>query len=237
MKTDQEEQSVLCWFCTKRPAVVAHTHRRDVKKQVHQVCAICSDRLELEGDFDEEVGEGFSLIYDERYDDYLALLDAFEAANRHRDRDGWLARSIARARQHTLWEAERYEECIAAYDVVEQLGFEQVWYRWGAAHCRSLALEGLGRHDEALATYEEAFRHQEPKHLTTAFESMMGLVIFSANAGKPVDESWRPLIQAIAAAWKVEFPVRPTLAESITDLFELIRSRFTYGTPEPDETS
>lgn len=237
MKTDHEEQPVLCWFCKKRPPVVAYTHRRDLKKEAHQVCALCSDHLQLQDDFDEEVSAHFSLIYDEHYDEYLALIDAFEAANRHRDHDGWLARRIASSRQHVLWEAERYEESLAASDVVEQLGFEQVWNRWIAAHGRSLALEGLGRHEEALAMYEAAFRHQEPKFLVAAFESMTPLVKFSANAGKPVNESWRPLIQAIAAEWNVEFPVRPTLAESITELFEVIRSRFTSGQPEPDENA
>ena len=73
----------------------------------------------------------------ERYDKILAWIDAFDEANRHRDHDGWMARSVASSRALFLWEAERYEESLIACDIVEQLGFEDAWCRFAARSARA----------------------------------------------------------------------------------------------------
>jgi tetratricopeptide (TPR) repeat protein len=225
MTTEHEENGALCRSCKKQVATATYKYAHGTEKRTQQVCNVCLEHLELQDEFGAELNKRFAWLDDERYDDFFAWLDEFEVANRHRDHNLWLFRNVALTRQHILWEVGRYEESLAAYDVVEQRGFEQVWQRWDAAHCKALVLEALGRHEEALATYEAAFRHQEPPNLVAANHSMGKLVKFSANAGKPVDESWRPLIQAIAAEYGVEFPVRPTLAESITALFELTENK------------
>jgi tetratricopeptide (TPR) repeat protein len=225
MKTEPEEATVLCWHCKKRPAKVTYTHTEGPEKGTQQVCNLCLDRLELQDEFAVEQRKRAEWLHDERSDEFFARLDEFEATNRHRDHEGWLARTIAMTRQHELWWAERYEESMNAYEVVKKLGFEQPWHGWEAAHCQALVLEALGRHEEALAAFEEAFRHQQPPNLVAANHSMCKLVKFSANAGKPVDESWRDLVKAIAADYEVELPIRPTLAESITALFELTENK------------
>lgn len=225
MTTKQEENAALCRCCKKRDATETYVYMHGPEKMADQVCNLCLDRLELQDEFAVEQRKRFEWLRDERSDEFFAWLDEFEATNRHRDHEGWLARTIAMTRQHELWWADRYEESMTAYEVVKELGFEQPWQRWDAAHCQALVLEALGRHEEALAAFEEAFRHQQPLNLVAANHSMGKLVKFSANAGKPVDESWRPLIQAIAADYEVELPIRPTLAESITALFALTENK------------
>jgi len=225
MKTKPEEKAANCSFCKKRQATETYVYTHNPEKMADQVCHLCLDRLELQDEFAVEQRKRVEWLHDERCDEFFAWLDEFEATNRNRVQWGWLRRTIEMTRQHELWWAERYEESMIAYEVVKELGFEQPWYRWEAAHCQALVLEALGRHEEALTAFEEAFRHQQPPNLVAANHSMRNLVKFSANAGKPVDESWRDLAKAIAADYEVEFPVRPTLAESITALFELTENK------------
>lgn len=231
MSTEDEEKVGICWVCRERPATATYTIR--ISNKADRVCPVCIAQRDLEDEFGAELSKRFAWLHDERYDDFLAWLDEFEVTNRHRDNNRWLARTIAAERHQVLFlDAQRYEESLAAYETVKKLGFEQPWQRWGPAHTQAQVLEVLGRHEEALATFEEAFRHQEPPNLVATAESMKLLVKFSENAGKPVDESWRPLIQAVAAEFRVEFPVRPTLAESITALFEVTNRMLTpeqYG--------
>jgi tetratricopeptide (TPR) repeat protein len=233
MKADHDEKSATCRSCEKqRPATVAYEYMQGTEKRTEWVCTVCCDRLEIQREFGAELSKRFVLLHEDRYDEFFAWLDAFEASHRHRDHEGWLARTIASERQHELWWAERYEESMAAYEVVKQLGFEKGWQSWGSAECQALVLEALGRHDEALAAFEEAFRNQEPPNYVATSESMNQLVKFSANAGKPVDESWRDLIKAVAAHFRLEFPDRPTLAESIMALYEVTHK---ICNPQPTE--
>jgi tetratricopeptide (TPR) repeat protein len=189
------------------------------------VCEPCVDLLQLQEAFGWGVYDTGNLAVEGRYDEILAWLDAFEKANRHRDHDGWLARSIASHRELTLWEAERYEEALVACDVVEQLGFEDAWYQYAAGSAKACVLEGLERHEEALAVFEEALRHHDLSHIETTRHLMHRLTEYSNRAGKPVDESWREVVQNVADEFEVEMPMRDSLAETILALYELTENK------------
>lgn len=219
MQQHHDEQDETCPRCKQRPATATYNSRNG-KWSVH-VCGMCFDRHEIQDAMEWGLVERLNPDGEDNYDAILAWLDTFEEANRHRDHDGWMARSVAASRQHFLWEAERYEESLAACEKVEQLGFEDDWYRYAAGGAKARVLDDMGRHAEALATYEEALRYQALQYEDAARNSMHWLAVYSQNAGKPVDESWREVVQNVAREYEVEFPVRPTLAESILALFEM----------------
>ncbi|MDI3281762.1 hypothetical protein [Polyangium sp. 15x6] len=158
---------------------------------------------------------------DERYDEALACLDAFEQMNRSRDHDGWLARSAASEREFILHEAGRYEEALQAADVAAQLGCENVTYRWSNGSAKALSLQALGRHREALAAFEAAFSHQDPRYASAIPYYLPRLVELSENVGQPVDEKWRRVAEAGAEDFAVEMPVRDSLGESMRALAEM----------------
>ncbi|MDC3983799.1 hypothetical protein [Polyangium jinanense] len=160
---------------------------------------------------------------DERYDEALACLDAFEQENRHRDHDGWLARSVASEREFILYEAGRYEEALQACEAVARLGFENVTDRWSNGSAKALNLQALGRHREALETFEEAFSHQDPRYASAIPYYLPTLVELSENVGQPVDEKWRRVAEAGAEDFAVEMPVRDSLGESMRALAEMTR--------------
>lgn len=218
MERDNEHPSI-CPRCKQRPVTATYNSRNG--KWSVRVCGICFDRHEIQDAMEWGIVDTFSLVAEERFDEILAWLDTFEETNRHRDHDGWLARSVAACRQQTLWQAERYEEALQACEKVEQLGFEDDWYRFAAYGAKARVLDDMGRHVEALATCEEALRYLSPKYTEGVLHSMRALAEFSANAGKPVDERWREVVQNVADEYEVEFPIRPTLAESILALFDL----------------
>lgn len=224
MNCDLDDAETTCQSCKKNPATTTYTNRKGTWSE--RVCAACFDLLQLQEDFDWGIYDTQELDEQERYDEILAWIDEFEAANRHRDATGWLARSAAAHRAFVYWQAKRYAESLEAAEIRIQLGgFGDAWDRWAAGGAKAAALEGLGRHDEALAAFEEAFRHQDPRYTESASHLMRSLVKFSKNAGKPVDESWRPVIQNIADHYEVEFPARPMLAESILALFKLTKKK------------
>ncbi len=218
MSTENSLTASMCRSCKKRPATTTYTDRGGTWSE--KLCDLCFERYEIEGAFAWGLVDNRALHQEERYDELLAWLDEFEATHHHRIDDS-LARRIAAERAHTYWYAERYEEMLAACEKRHVLGYEYVWDRWHVATLKAEALEGLGRHAEALAVFEEAFRQQDPGLLHAACYNLRSLVKYSTNAGQPVDESWRELAQRIADHYKVEFPVRPTLAESIVALFEM----------------
>lgn len=187
-----------------------------------RVCALCLDRLELQ-DASERVKlpQVHALRKAERYDEALAVVDEFYAANRHRDHDGWLARRVAHDREFLYWDAGRYVEALQACDIIEKLGFRDITDRWSLAASRARNYEGLEKHAEALAVFEQAFREQDPQYMANARYWMRLLPEFSENAGKPVDESWREVVQNVADEFEVEVPIRPTLGETILALFDL----------------
>ena len=223
MNSGADTTNRICRSCQTRPATTTYTDRNG--KQTEQVCGRCLDRLEILEAFDWGVLDSRAWADKDQYDKILDWLDAFEKEHRHRDHDARLARSIAAHRALTYWEAERYEESLAACEKVEAFGFEDVWYRWTAASAKASALEGLERHAEALAAIEEAFRHQDPRFMRSACFFLPTLVKYSTNAGKPVAESWRKLGHDIADHYHVEFPDRPALAESLLALFEMTEKK------------
>jgi tetratricopeptide (TPR) repeat protein len=223
MESDRKDAVATCPWCKKRPATSMYNSRNG--KISAMFCQICLDRNEIQDALEWGIVDRFPLAEAERWDEILAWLDELEAANHHRDHDGWLARSVASERELTLWRAGRYEEALQACDVVEQLGFEDNWHRYAARVARANVLEGLGRHEEALAVYEEALRNHAEKAIESARHALLNLVDFATNAGKPVDESWRELAKTVAVDYEVEVPIRPTLAESITALFELTENK------------
>ncbi|HRI72543.1 MAG TPA: hypothetical protein PK156_50250 [Polyangium sp.] len=223
MNSNVQDLPTSCWYCNKRPATTTYTNRKGTRNEL--VCASCLDLLHLQEDFGWGIYDNRELDEEERYDELLAWVDQFEEANRHRDHTGWLARNAAAHRALIYWQAERYEESLAACDQVEQFGFDNVWQRWLAGSARAQALEGLDRHAEALAAFEAAFRYQDPGELGSARYFIKPLAEFSANAGKPVDERWREVVQNVADEYEVEFPERPTLGESILALFQLTEGK------------
>ncbi len=219
MESDHNEASEPCQHCKQRPVTTTYANRSG--KWTEEVCASCLDFLQMREAFEWGVLDTRPLAEEERYDELLAWIDTFNKTNRHRDQNAWLAKAVAEYRQLTLWEAGRYEEALQACDAIEKLGFDNVTDRWSLAGARARVYEDMGRHAEALAIFEEAFREQDPRYLSGASYYMRPLAEFSTNAGQPVDESWRELAQRIADHYKVEFPVRPTLAESMQALFEI----------------
>lgn len=223
MKSEQNKDVPACPRCKKRPANTLYTSRSGDDNVM--LCQECVNRLELQDVMEWGIVDCDPLVEAERWDEILAWLDELETSNRHRDHDGWLVRSVASHRQLTLWQAERYEEALLACDIVEQLGFEDDWHRYAARVARANVLEGLGRHEEALAIYEEALRNHDEKAIESVRHALLNLADFATNAGKPVDESWRELAKTVATDYQVEFPVRPTLTESIMALFELTENQ------------
>ncbi|MDI1446317.1 hypothetical protein [Polyangium sp. 6x1] len=84
-------------------------------------------------------------------------------------------------------------------------------------------MQALGRHQEALAAFEEAFSHQDPKYAACIPYHLPTLVELSENLGQPVDEKWRRVAEAGAEDFAVELPVRDSLGESMRALAEMTR--------------
>jgi len=116
----------LCAFCQKVPATETYTH-----KSVNLLaCAPCLERRNVRDALDDQLPQVFDLERRCQYDEALACLDIILEANRHRDHDGWLARTIAHHRAAILFEAGRYAEAEEAYRAWAQLGFVEGWERW-----------------------------------------------------------------------------------------------------------
>ncbi|MDI1442909.1 hypothetical protein [Polyangium sp. 6x1] len=221
-----DEKHPVCWSCEKQPATERYVH----PKLGEWVCATCLDRLEVHDAYQHQFLDMLELERQERYDEVLACIDEFLAANRHRDHDQWLARSVARDRTMVLFEAERYAEAEKAWEAWAQLGFPNVTDRWFNASVKASILQALGRHQEALAAYEEAFSHQDPRYASAIPYYLPRLVELSENLGQPVDEKWRSVAEAGAEDFAVEMPARETLGESMRALAEM-----TQGMPSKRE--
>ena len=102
----------------------------------------------------------------ELYDEMLARLDEILAANRHRDHDGRLARSVALQRACTLDDAGRYAEALRACEAWAEIGFNDDSDR---QLCRCVkAMASLGKAILALAA--AARRETEPSDADDADE-------------------------------------------------------------------
>ncbi len=148
----------------------------------------------------------------------LAAVDAFWDANCHRDHDKWLERTIADHRAFIFWLAGRHTEALQACERREQLGFERVCDRWSHAYSVALSLGALGRHKEALAVFEEAFSHQDPRYFSALPYHFRSLVKLSRKAGQPVNEKWRSVAMDAAEEFAIKMPARKTLAETLLAL-------------------
>src|SRR5262249_34667948 len=105
------EPSQTCSLCNKRPATVRYKHATTKDAISEMVCMTCLDRLEVQEAYGYKYRDFIiPLQRNERYDEALACLDAFLEANRHRDHDQWLVRSVARDRALILLFAGRYAE-------------------------------------------------------------------------------------------------------------------------------
>ncbi|MDI3283848.1 hypothetical protein [Polyangium sp. 15x6] len=187
------------------------------------LCANCLDRMAVQDAIEDKTIYLYELATGGQSDEALACLDAIWEANRHRDRDGWLARSVAWTREFILYQAGRYTEALQASDAVAQHGFENVTYRWSHGSAKAHTLQALGRHREALEVFEEAFSHQDPTYASGIRYYLPRLVELSKNLGQPVDEKWRRVAEAAAEEYAVDMPVRDSLEESMLALAEMTR--------------
>src|SRR5262245_56282579 len=195
----------MCWFCNERPAAVRYTHATSKQTCSHMVCATCLDRLEVQEAYEYKSAYTIHpLEINEQYDEALACLDAFLEANRHRDHDKWLARSIAMSRAMILFDAGRYAEAEQACEAWAELGFRDVGDRWMHGRQTAETLDELGRTREGLAVLEDALSHRDPKEVPGAWSHLAKLAQLSGKLGQPVDPKWRSLAEEVAAWYRVE---------------------------------
>ena len=216
-----KDKSPLCSRCQKNAAVKQYTH----KTLSEMLCAACFDRWSVQDALESKLLHISALQSRKQYDDALACLDAILEANRERDHDRWLARSIAHDRALILFEAGRYAEAEQAFGAWAQLGFEDVSQRWMHAHGTALTLEAFGRDQEAVAVLEEALAYQDPKYLPSARWVLSELVRLSEKAGLPVDSKWLRIAEAVAERYGVDMPVRDSPGEAILALEQITRGK------------
>lgn len=208
-----------CWRCEEQTA----THRYVHRNLDEMVCATCLDQLQAGDALDARLLHIIDLERSQQYDEALDRLAEILEANRHRDHDHSLARSVAIHRTCMLLDAGRLVEADKAWEAWAQLGFPNVTDRWFNASVKASILQALGRHREALAAFEEAFSHQDPRYASAIPYYLPRLVELSENAGQPVDEKWRRVAEAAAEEFAVEMPVRESLGESMRALAEMTR--------------
>ncbi len=230
---DASDESPICGYCEQKPAVRQFTRKAYCK----MVCATCFDRLSVQEALETKILDIESLESRGQYDEALAYLDAILQANRDRDHDGWLARSVAHHRAIIFLEAGRYVEAEQVHHAWAQLGFGDVSERWMHADGTARTLEALGRDQEALVVIEEALAYQDPKFLPSATWMLAALIHFSNKLGKPVDAKWLKLAEAVAERYGVEMPVRNSPGEAVLALVELTRGKQPKRPKAADEES
>jgi tetratricopeptide (TPR) repeat protein len=212
-----------CWSCKKRPATEKFTFATTRETISEMVCATCLDRLEVQDAFEHRFSHIVDLELNEQYDDALACLDAFMEANRHRDHDKWLARSIAMHRSRILFDAGRYAEAEQVCEAWAELGFADVRERWMHGRQTAETLDALGRSREGLAILEDALSYRDPKEVPGASSHLAKLAEISEKLGQPVDPKWRSLAEESAAWYRVEMPKHKSLGKAILKLSKAIR--------------
>ena len=146
------------------------------------VCATCLDCLHVQDAYEGRLIHMATLGSQRQYDEVLACLDTILEANRDRDHDRWLARSIAAHRVMIFLDAHRYAEAEQACEALAQLGFGDVGQRYEHARGASRTFEEQGRFDQAVVVIEGALRYQEIKELPAALD----LTVADAPRG------WKP---------------------------------------------
>jgi len=165
-----------------------------------------------------------TLEMERKYDEALACLDDILEANRPRDHDQWLARSIAMHRCNILADARRYAEAEKACEAWAQLGFMDVSRRWMHANTKAKVLDAQGRTREALALLEEAVGYQSNRDLPSARLVLGPLVEISKKMDQPVTPKARPLAEAYAWVYGIEMPVADSLGKAIQALVQTAQS-------------
>jgi tetratricopeptide (TPR) repeat protein len=230
-----DEKIQTCWSCERQPATAKYT----LAGRTEMVCEACLDRLKLQDEYEYKYRDIIlPLERSEQYDEALAWLDAFLEANRHRDHDQWLARSIASTRANILFDAGRYAEAVQVCEAWAELGFAGVWERWLQRSITAQALDALGRFREGLAILEDELTHQDPKYLPTARGYLVKLAEISKKRGQPVDPKWQGLAEEVAEYYRVEMPKHESLGKAILELAKTIRKKDpTYQEEEEGEDS
>jgi tetratricopeptide (TPR) repeat protein len=228
----------MCSSCKKRPATEIFTLVMTKETIKELVCATCLDRLEVQDAYAHKCGDViFPLELNERYDEALARLDAFLEANRHRDHDRWLARSIARDRAMILFRAGRYVETEHACEAWAEVGFTDVGNRWMYGSVKAETLDELGRPREGLAVLEEALSHRDPpRDVPSAYVYLEDLAMISEKLGQPVDPKWRSLAEESGKWHKVEMPKHESLGKAILELAKTIRNEDPESQEEEGES-
>jgi tetratricopeptide (TPR) repeat protein len=210
-----------CWSCKKQPATAKYT-RGNINEML---CATCLDRMAVQDALEDRSRHIDDLENREQYDEVLACLDEILEANRHRDHDKWLARSIASDRARILFDAGRYAEAEQACKAWAEFGFENVWQRWLHGSVTAETLDALGRSREGLAVLEDALTYRDPKYLPHVWTHLAELAEISEKRGQPVDPKWRSLAQESAAWHGVEMPEHQEVGKAILELAETIREQ------------
>jgi tetratricopeptide (TPR) repeat protein len=213
------EETQPCWSCKKQPATEKYTRAG----RTVMLCATCLDRMAVQDAIDDSILHIVDLENREQYDEALACLDEILEANRHRDHEKWLARSIALQRANILFDAGRYAEAEQACKAWAELGFADVWYRWFHGSVTAQTLDALGRSQEGLAVLEDALSYRDPKYVPGALGYLQKLAEISEKLGQPVDPKWRSLAEESAAWYGVEVPKHESLGKAILELAETIR--------------
>jgi len=216
-----KDKPQVCYFCQQ----MAATERYTRAGRTEMACGSCLDRMLVQDALEDRILHIIALSRGEQYDEALACLDEILEANRHRDHDLWLARSVARRRAMILFDAGRYAEAERACEAWEQLGIEDVSDRWMYAHVKADILDALGRPREALAVLEEARSYRDPKYLPSAMLLLVPVVELSEKLGQPVDPKWRSLAEAVAKRYRTELPAADSLGKAILELDEITRTR------------
>lgn len=195
MSSASTPPSAFCSFCREPCAAEQVTLSEE---SAEPLCTRCRDHEQAVDEYQQLAPTLDSLERQGKVDEALALLNQFLQTNRHRDREQWLARHAASARQSLLYFADRDLEALQASEDAEKLGFANVAERWAHARSKALALQALGKPDDALRTFEDAFHHQDPAYNDAAPYFFRALIQFYADAGKPVDPRWLPVADAAA---------------------------------------
>jgi tetratricopeptide (TPR) repeat protein len=213
------EKPQICWSCEKNEATEPFTHGGHTAL----VCVTCLPRLKARDQLEHVLRQSMELKELGQVDAALACLDAFLEANRHRDHDKSLARSIARNRAWILFDAGRYAEAEQACEAWAELGFAEVWERWMHGDQTAETLDALGRSREGLAVLEDALSYRDPKYVPGAWSHLATLAEISEKLGQPVDPKWRSLAEESGEWWGVEMPKHESLGKAILELAEAIR--------------
>jgi tetratricopeptide (TPR) repeat protein len=214
-----DESSLLCEHCEERPATAKYT-RADISRML---CATCLDRMAVQDVLEDRILHIVELERHEQYDEALACLDEILEANRHRDHDKWLARSVAMHRANMLLDAGRYAEAEQACKAWAELGITDAGQRWMYGAVAADTLDALGRSREGLAVLEEALSHRDPKDVSSAWGYLEDLARLSEKLGQPVDPQWRSLAQETAERNGVEMPKDEPLGKALIELAEIVR--------------